>query len=95
MDIRGQIVDTARRIAILLNNQGAQTLPQLKRQLNESSEIVHLALGWLARDDRIEIRRDLKGCQVRWKSPQYGRGLPLPRRHDVVNDPTDVRGQEA
>ncbi|MFI5175100.1 MAG: winged helix-turn-helix domain-containing protein, partial [Terriglobia bacterium] len=72
MDIRGQIVDTARRIAILLNDQGTQTLPQLKRQLNESSEIVHLALGWLARDDKIEIRRDLKGCQIRWKSLNYG-----------------------
>ncbi|MFI5176894.1 MAG: winged helix-turn-helix domain-containing protein, partial [Terriglobia bacterium] len=91
--IRGQIVDTARRIAILLNDQGTQTLPQLKRQLNESSEIVHLALGWLARDDKIEIRRDLKGCQIRWKSLNYGHGLPLPRRHEPVNDPAEVRGQ--
>ncbi|MBZ5537920.1 MAG: winged helix-turn-helix domain-containing protein [Acidobacteriia bacterium] len=95
MDIRGQIVDTARRIAIILNNQGAQTLPQLQKQLSESNEIVHLALGWLARDDRIEIRRDLKGCQVRWKSLEYGRGLPLPRRHHMVKDPTKVTGQEA
>jgi len=95
MDIRGQIVDTARRIAIILNNQGAQTLPQLQKQLSESNEVVHLALGWLARDDRIEIRRDLEGCQVRWKSLDHSRGLPLPRRHDMTKDPFERTGQEA
>lgn len=57
MDIRGQVVDTARRIGIILN-KGPQTFSQLQNELNEPSDILNLALGWLARDNRIEIRRE-------------------------------------
>ena len=84
MDIRGQIVDTARRIAIILNNQGAQTLPQLRKQLSESNDVVHLALGWLARDDKIEIRRDLTGCFIRPKSRDYNSPLSSSARIKTI-----------
>ncbi len=51
----------------ILNEFGPQTLAQLKKRLNGSGELVGFALGWLAREDKIDISRDKKSFKVALK----------------------------
>jgi hypothetical protein len=64
MEINGQVGDTAGKIWHLLNDDGPHTIPQLKKKLNGSGEIVSFALGWLAREDKIDIRQEKKVVTV-------------------------------
>jgi hypothetical protein len=56
--------DTAGRIWHLLNDHGPQTLAQLKKRLNGSGELVGFALGWLAREDKVDISQEKKSFKV-------------------------------
>jgi len=51
----------------MLNDLGPQTLAQLKKRLNGSGELVGFALGWLAREDKIDISQEKKGFKVALK----------------------------
>jgi len=64
MEINGQVGETAGRIWHLLNDEGPQTFPQLKKKLNGSGELVGFALGWLAREDKIDISQEKKNFTV-------------------------------
>jgi hypothetical protein len=55
MDINGQVGETAGRVGHALSSGGPQTLAQLKKRVNGSGELLSFALGWLAREDKIEI----------------------------------------
>ena len=46
---------------------GAQTLAQLKKRLNGTSELVHLAVGGLAREDEIELAYEKKDLRIQLK----------------------------
>jgi hypothetical protein len=50
-----------------LNDFGPQTLAQLKKRVNGSSELLGFALGWLAREDKIEISEEKKNFKVALK----------------------------
>jgi hypothetical protein len=50
-----------------LNDFGPQTLAQLKKKLNGSGELVGFALGWLAREDKIDISQEKKNLKVTLK----------------------------
>ena len=67
MSLNPQVGEIAGRIWHLLNDEGPQTLAQLKRQLNGSSELVSFALGWLAREDKVELNQDKKSYRVTLK----------------------------
>ena len=67
MEIREQVGETAGRIWHLLNDQGPQTLAQLKKSLNGSREVITFALGWLAREDKVDISQDKKNFRVALK----------------------------
>ena len=67
MEIREQVGETAGRVWHLLNDQGPQTLAQLKKRLNGSGELVTFALGWLAREDKVDISQDKKIVRVALK----------------------------
>ena len=67
MDLIAQVGETAGQVWHLLNDDGPQTLAQLKKKVNGSGEIVTFALGWLAREDKIEIVQDKKGYRVSLK----------------------------
>ena len=67
MEIREQVGETAGRVWHLLNDQGPQTLAQLKKMLNGSGELVTVALGWLAREDKVDISQDKKNLRVALK----------------------------
>ncbi len=52
-----QIGETAGEIWSLLGEKGPLSLPALKRQVKAPAEFVLMALGWLAREDKLEVER--------------------------------------
>jgi hypothetical protein len=66
-DIKEQVGETAGRIWEPLSSEGPQTLAQLKKRLNGTSELVHFAVGWLAREDKIELAHEKKGLRIQLK----------------------------
>jgi hypothetical protein len=65
--MKEQLGDTAGKIWHALNDHGPQTLAQLKKRLNGSGELVGFALGWLAREDKIDISQEKKNFKVALK----------------------------
>ncbi len=51
----------------LLDQGGPQTLSQLKKRLNGGSDLLEFAVGWLAREDKLEILKEKKNTLVRLK----------------------------
>jgi hypothetical protein len=64
MEINAQIGETAGRIWHLVNDEGPQTLSQLKKKLGGSGELLSFALGWLAREDKVTISQEKKTLKV-------------------------------
>ncbi|MGA2983324.1 MAG: winged helix-turn-helix domain-containing protein [Terriglobia bacterium] len=60
MEAREQVGVTAGEVWHVLNDFGPQTVAQLKKRLNGSGELVGFALGWLAREDKIDISLEKK-----------------------------------
>ena len=58
---------TAGKIWHALSEDGPQTLVQLKKKVNGSGELVGFALGWLAREDKVDISQDKKNFRVALK----------------------------
>jgi hypothetical protein len=64
MEINAQVGEIAGRIWHLLSDEGPQTFPQLKKKLGGSTELLSFALGWLAREDKVDIREEKKTLKV-------------------------------
>ncbi len=64
VEINAQVGETAGKVWHLLNDSGPQTVSQIKKKLNGSGELVGLALGWLAREDKIDISQEKKNLRV-------------------------------
>jgi winged helix-turn-helix protein DUF2582 len=64
IDIKPQVGETAGKIWHELSEQGPLTLAQLKKKLNGSGEMVGLAIGWLAREDKVAILPEKKTLRV-------------------------------
>ena len=47
-----------------LSDEGPQTVVQLKKKLKTSNEVLHFALGWLAREEKVEIVPAKKSFRV-------------------------------
>ena len=54
--IKSQIFSNALKIRKYLNPRGDVSVVELKEQLNLNEQEIYLALGWLAREDKILIR---------------------------------------
>jgi len=67
LDLNEHVGDTAGKIWHALNEHGPQSLTQLKKRLNGSGELIGFALGWLAREDKIQISQDKKSFKVTLK----------------------------
>ena len=67
MEITEQLGVTAGKVWHILNDFGPQTLVQLKKRLNGSGELVGFALGWLAREGKIDISQEKKSLRVALK----------------------------
>lgn len=66
-DITPRVGETAGKVWELLAEEGPQTLAQIKKKIKDSNELLPFALGWLAREDKVEIRPDKKTYQVQLK----------------------------
>jgi hypothetical protein len=67
MDIRSQVGETAGKVWELLSSEGPQTLAQLKKKVKGSGEVLGFAIGWLAREDQVEITAEKKTFRVQLK----------------------------
>lgn len=63
----GQIGETAGQVWRLLESDGPQTLAQIKKKVDSKDDLVNYALGWLAREDKIEILPEKKTIRVQLK----------------------------
>lgn len=59
------IGETAGRVWHTLDEEGQLRVSTLQRQIDVPAMVLHLALGWLAREDKIEIAQDGRSFQVR------------------------------
>jgi Mn-dependent DtxR family transcriptional regulator len=56
--MKAKIGETAGKIWNLLEEKGEVNISQLPRLLNEKSVMVQQAVGWLAREDKVEFRTE-------------------------------------
>jgi Winged helix-turn-helix domain (DUF2582) len=59
-DIKGQVGEAAGKVWHELSSAGPQTLIQLKKKFNGDSELLNLAIGWLARENKVDITPEKK-----------------------------------
>ena len=67
MDLKPQVGETAGKVWELLSLGGPQTLAQLKKKIKDSGEVLSFAVGWLAREDKVEITLMKKTVSVQLK----------------------------
>ena len=67
MEINEQVGEMAGKIWHLLNDEGPQTLPQIKKKLKGGGELLSLALGWLAREEKVDITEEKKTLKAALK----------------------------
>lgn len=67
MEINTKVGEVAGKVWHALSDYGPQTVTQLKTKVNGGSEILNFALGWLAREEKIEIIQDKKTFKVSLK----------------------------
>ena len=65
MDTNSQVGKTAGKLWHALSSAGPLTLAQLKKKVNGSGELLSFGLGWLAREDKVEIIPEKKSFRVR------------------------------
>jgi hypothetical protein len=63
-DSKQQVGETAGQVWQILSQNGPQTLLQLKKKLNGTAELVNFAVGWLAREDKIDITPEKKDLRI-------------------------------
>ena len=67
MEMTENVGLTAGKIWHTLHDFGPQTVSELKKKLNGSGELVGFALGWLAREDKVNISQEKKTIKVTLK----------------------------
>ncbi len=65
MQTTAQIGESAGRVWQLLNTTGALPVSTLPKELGEKAPLVHQALGWLAREGKIEYMMEGKKTIVK------------------------------
>jgi len=66
-DAKHQVGETAGQVWQLLNQNGPQTLAQLKKKLNGNAELLNFAVGWLAREDKIDLTPEKNSLRIQLK----------------------------
>ncbi len=63
-DIKVQVGEAAGRVWHELSSGGPQTLAQLKKKLDGDNELLDLAVGWLARENKVDITPEKKTLRI-------------------------------
>lgn len=66
-ELQDKIGQSAGEIYNYLNNNGESTFSKMKKELNLKSNFADLGLGWLAREDKVEISKKGTSVSVRLK----------------------------
>ncbi len=66
-ELTAEVGEAAGKVWHLLSQAGPQTVTQLKKRLDGSSDLVSFALGWLAREDKVRISSDRRTLRVELK----------------------------
>jgi len=67
-ELKGQVGETAGKVWETLSSEGPLTLTELKKKVtNGQSDLVSFAIGWLAREDKIDITSEKKNLRVQLK----------------------------
>ncbi len=67
MDIKYEVGETAGKVWHVLSDQGPQTLAQLKKKVDGKGDVLDFAIGWLAREDKVEITQEKKALRLQVK----------------------------
>jgi hypothetical protein len=67
MNMETQIGEMARRIRTALGSRGEMTPADLEMTVDASPQLLDFALGWLAREDQVEILSEDTGTKIRLK----------------------------
>ena len=67
MGIEGNVGETAGKVWQLLSDEGPKTLTQIKKKVGGSADVVSFAVGWLAREDKVDITEEKKNLKVALK----------------------------
>ncbi|MBN2413690.1 winged helix-turn-helix domain-containing protein [candidate division KSB1 bacterium] len=51
----------------LLNKKGPMTLTQLKKLVNSNDFTLHAAIGWLAREDKLDFQKSGNSIKINLK----------------------------
>lgn len=62
--MKTEIGNAAGAIWQLLTDKGPLPVTQLKRKAGLTDQLVLMAVGWLAREDKVEITKDRRGLRV-------------------------------
>jgi len=68
-----EIGDVAGAIWHALDTQGETTLAKLKKEVKAEGAVFDWAVGWLAREDKIELARDKRSVRVWLKGREMQR----------------------
>ena len=66
-ELQEQIGFSAGQIYDYLNNNGETTFAKMKKELDLKGNFADLGLGWLAREDKVEISKKGSSVNVRLK----------------------------
>jgi hypothetical protein len=66
-NVESQIAEMARRVWIALGSRGEMTPAELEMTVDASPQLLDFALGWLAREDKVEILSEDTGTKLRLK----------------------------
>lgn len=66
-ELQEQIGFSAGQIYDYLNNYGESSFSKMKKELDLKSNFADLGLGWLAREDKIEISKKGTAVNIRLK----------------------------
>jgi len=67
MDLNGQVGEMVGRVWHALNNEGPQTLLQLKKMLNATGDWASFSVGWLAREDKVLTNQEKRILRIQLK----------------------------
>ncbi|TMA10809.1 MAG: hypothetical protein E6J89_09510 [Deltaproteobacteria bacterium] len=58
------IGETAGKVWNLLQRNGKASLPTVERGVQSPKSVVHMAIGWLAREGKVELRQDKRTIEL-------------------------------
>jgi hypothetical protein len=67
MSLLEQVGETAGRLWDTLNSKGPQSLAALKKQVKAPGDLIWMAVGWLAREDKLALEKKGRVLLLRLK----------------------------